>query len=67
MTMASDFVTGLRKCNRLRLAHLLQPKEDTMDLGLSGKITLVTGGSRGIGQATALTLARGRVPDCDLR
>lgn len=43
MTMASDFVTGLRKYNRLRLAHLLQPKEDTMDLGLSGKVTLVTG------------------------
>ena len=29
-----------------------------MDLGLSGKTALITGGSRGIGRATALTLVR---------
>ena len=28
-----------------------------MDLGLSGKVAIVAGASRGIGQATALTLA----------
>ena len=30
-----------------------------MDLGLSGEVALVTGGSREIGRATALTRARG--------
>jgi len=29
-----------------------------MDVGLAGKVALVTGGSKGIGQATALALAR---------
>ena len=29
-----------------------------MDLGLTGKVAIVTGGTQGIGRATALTLAR---------
>ena len=29
-----------------------------MDLGITGKVALVTGGSRGLGRQAALTLAR---------
>ena len=29
-----------------------------MDLGLKGRVAAVTGGTKGIGQATALTLTR---------
>lgn len=34
------------------------PKERHMDLGLEGKIAIVTGGSKGIGRATALALTK---------
>ena len=33
-------------------------KEKDVDLGITGKVALVTGGSRGLGRQAALTLAR---------
>ena len=40
------------------VTHLSKEDPTTMDLGLSGKVAIITGGSMGIGKAAATALHR---------